>query len=62
MAARDQLSDRPEQLLRAPRNNVPCVALTGHNMVTRSPQVFQCSECLAVARTQASLGKLLGTE
>eukprot|EP00959_Pyramimonas_sp_CCMP1952_P274442 5737029-Pyramimonas_sp.AAC.1 len=62
MAARDQLSARPEQLLRVPQYNVPCVALTEHNLVARSPQVFQCRECLAVARTQASPGKLLGTE
>eukprot|EP00959_Pyramimonas_sp_CCMP1952_P408178 8554595-Pyramimonas_sp.AAC.1 len=32
MAARDLLSGRPGQLLRAPLYNVPCVALTGHNM------------------------------
>ena len=60
-AARDQLSDRPALLLRGPREVVPTLGLSEHTMVIRTPQVFQCRECLAVARTQASLGKLLGT-
>ena len=60
MRTRDALSNRPARLFRASAPPRP-VALTAHEMVVRGPQVFQCRLCLAVARTQASLGKLLGT-
>eukprot|EP00959_Pyramimonas_sp_CCMP1952_P260786 5452968-Pyramimonas_sp.AAC.1 len=60
MAHRDSLTERPSRLVRAPAPVRP-TGLTAHEMVVREPGVFQCKSCLGVARTNASLSRILGT-
>eukprot|EP00959_Pyramimonas_sp_CCMP1952_P111106 2324230-Pyramimonas_sp.AAC.1 len=60
MVYRDSLTERPSRLVRAPAPVRP-IGPTAHEMVVREPGVFLCKTCLGVARTKASLSRILGT-